>query len=159
MMSKVLVLLMGLLVSLHVDSLVAGTSSKLTPIQVEIQSTLGFVPNFMKALPDFALAGAWQEMRDFQMNPNTAVPGKYKELIGLAVAAQIPCGYCIYAHTEFARLNGGSTAEVAEAVAVAANTRHWSTFLNGMLLDETKFRAEVAQILTEAGFRPVFAGG
>ena len=47
-------------------------------------------------------------MKTLQLNPNTALPGRTKELIGLAVAAQIPCHYCIVAHTEFAKLNGAS---------------------------------------------------
>ena len=83
-------------------------------------------------------------MKGLQLNPNTALPGRTKELIGLAVAAQVPCRYCIVAHTEFAKLNGASAAEIGEAVAMAAITRHWSTFLNGIQTDEAKFRAEIA---------------
>ena len=94
-----------------------------------------------------ALPGAWEEMKTLQLNPNTVLPGRTKELIGLGVAAQIPCRYCIVAHTEFAKLNGASEAEIGEAVAMAAITRHWSTFLNGIQTDETKFRAEIAKIV------------
>ena len=42
--------------------------------------------------------GREAELND--LNPNSALSGKAKELIGLAVAAQVPCQYCIYAHTE-----------------------------------------------------------
>ena len=86
-------------------------------------------------------------MKTLQLNPNTALPGRTKELIGLGVAAQVPCRYCIVAHTEFAKLNGASEAEIGEAVAMAAITRHWSTYLNGIQTDETKFRAEIAKII------------
>ena len=86
-------------------------------------------------------------MKTLQLNPSTALPGRTKELIGLGVAAQIPCRYCIVAHTEFAKLNGASEAEIGEAVAMAALTRHWSTFLNGIQTDETKFRGEIAKII------------
>jgi AhpD family alkylhydroperoxidase len=113
----------------------------------DIKATVGFVPGFMKAVPDIALPGAWEEMKGLQLNPNTALPGKAKELIGLAVAAQIPCKYCIYAHTEFAKLNGATDAEINEAVLIGALARHWSTFLNGMQLDEAKFRSEIAKML------------
>ena len=51
-----------------------------------------------------------------------------------------------HAHTEFARLNGASDAEIGEAVAMAAITRHWSTYLNGIQTDETKFRGEIAKL-------------
>jgi AhpD family alkylhydroperoxidase len=115
--------------------------------RADIGKTLGFVPQFFLKFPEEALPGAWEEMKTLQLNPNTALPGRSKELIGLAVAAQIPCRYCIYAHTEFAKLNGASETEVGEAVAMAGLTRHWSTVLNGIQTDETKFRGEIAKIV------------
>jgi AhpD family alkylhydroperoxidase len=65
----------------------------------------------------------------------------------LAVASQIPCRYCIVFHTEAARLNGATDAEIREAVAMASITRHWSTFLNGTLTDEATFRRETDQVM------------
>src|SRR4051812_31955303 len=115
--------------------------------KADIQKTLGFVPQFFTKFPEGALPGAWEEMKTLQLNPGTTLNGRTKELIGLGVAAQIPCRYCIIAHTEFAKLNGASETEIGEAVAMAALTRHWSTFLNGTQTDETKFRAEIAKIV------------
>jgi len=116
----------------------------------DIQKTLGFVPQFFEALPAEALPGVWQEMKELQMNPKTALSGKEKELIGLGVAAQIPCRYCIEGHSEFAKLNGACDAELGEAVSMAAITRHWSTVLNGNQIDEGKFRSEIAKIVANA---------
>ena len=65
------------------------------------------------------------------------------------MAAQIPCEYCIYAHTEFAKMNGATDAEISEAVAMGALTRKWSTFLNGIQTDEGKFRSEINQLVTQ----------
>lgn len=118
--------------------------------RADIQKTLGFVPQFFLKFPATVLPGAWEEMKTLQLNPKTALPGKTKELIGLAVSAQVPCRYCIYAHTEFARLGGASTAELGEAVGMAALTRHWSTFLNGIQTDPVKWRAEVSRIVDGA---------
>ena len=115
--------------------------------KADIQKTLGFVPQFFLKFPEGMLAGAWEEMKTLQLNPHTALAGRTKELIGLGVAAQIPCHYCIYAHTSFARLNGASDREIGEAVAMAALTRHWSTYLNGIQTDEGKFRGEIAKIV------------
>lgn len=115
--------------------------------RADIAKTVGFVPQFFLKFPEQMLPGVWDEMKTLQMNPNTALGGRTKELIGLAVAAQVPCRYCIIGHTEFARLNGASEAEIGEAVGMAAITRHWSTFLNGIQTDETKFRAEIAKII------------
>jgi AhpD family alkylhydroperoxidase len=144
--------LVALVVAIPVAVRAGGTAAPMVAAEAQaarddIKATLGFVPAFMKAVPDIALPGAWEEMKGLQMNPNTALPPKVKELLGLAVAAQIPCKYCIYAHTEFARLAGASDAEIDEAVLLGSLTRHWSTVLNGLQLDETKFRAEVAKIL------------
>src|SRR5204863_8061320 len=113
----------------------AKPSSAAAAARADIAKTLGFVPQFFLKFPEEALPGAWEEMKTLQLNPATALPGRTKELVGLAVAAQIPCRYCILAHTEFAKLNGASETEIGEAVAMAATTRHWSTFLNGMQTD------------------------
>lgn len=121
-----------------------------TPAQetlADIEKTFGFVPQFFRDFPEGALPGTWQEMKTLQMSPHTALSGKDKELIGLAVSAQIPCQYCIEAHTEFARLNGASQKEIGEAVAMAGLTRHWSTFLNGIQTDEAKFRSEIGAFI------------
>ncbi len=116
----------------------------------EIQGVFGFLPTFMKQMPDSALPGAWEEMKTLQMNPNTALSAKQKELIGLGVAAQIPCEYCIVAHTEFAKAAGATQVEIGEALAMAALSRHWSTFFNGMQMDETKFKADITKAIDNA---------
>jgi AhpD family alkylhydroperoxidase len=113
----------------------------------EMQAAFGFVPSFFNLYPEVALAPAWKEFRDMQVVGKTALDGKTKELLGLAVAAQIPCRYCVVAHTEFARLNGATDAELREAVAMAAVTRSWSTYLNGTAVDEATFRRETDQIV------------
>ena len=110
-----------------------------------------------KLVPDLALPGAWQETKGLHLNPATAVPAKIKDLIGVAVAAQIPCEYCIYAHTEVAKMNGASDAEISEAVAMGALTRKWSTWLNGIQTDEGKFRSEIGQLV--ANTKKMMASG
>jgi AhpD family alkylhydroperoxidase len=113
----------------------------------EIEQSFGAVPDFMKSYPKEALAGAWKEMRDVEMSPATALPGKYKSLIGLAVASQIPCRFCLAADTQFAKLEGASDREIAEAIAMAAHTRHWSTWLNGAQIDERAFERDVDRLV------------
>ena len=116
----------------------------------DIEATLGMVPGFFKAFPEVGIAGAWGEFKSVQLNPNTALSGKTKELIGLAVAAQIPCSYCIYFHTAAAKANGATDEETREAVAMAAISRHWSTLLNGMQVDLTTFKKETDSVLRMA---------
>jgi len=116
----------------------------------DIEATLGSVPSFFKAFPESGIAGAWTEFKSIQLNPQSALDGKTKELMGLAVAAQIPCQYCIYFHTKAAIANGATEEEVREAVAMAAIVRHWSTVLNGMQIDQAAFKQEMDAIFARA---------
>ena len=117
----------------------------------DIEQTLGSVPGFFKAFPESGIAGAWSEFKSLQLNPKTKLDGKTKELIGLAVSAQIPCHYCIYFHTAAAKLNGATDEDIREAVAMAAIVRHWSTVLNGMQIDLAAFKRETDTVLRLAG--------
>jgi AhpD family alkylhydroperoxidase len=116
----------------------------------DIQQTLGMVPEFLRSFPDYALPGAWEEMKAIELNPNSAIPGKYKELIALGVAAQIPCTFCTYFHTQAAKLNGATEDEIKHAVATAALTRHWSTYINGIQMDEQALRADIRNLVQKA---------
>lgn len=116
----------------------------------DIEATLGQVPTMFKAFPEVGIAGAWAEFKSLQLNPETKLDGKTKELLGLAVSSQIPCQYCIYFHTAAAKLNGATDEEIREAVAMASIVRHWSTVLNGMQVDEATFRKETDDMLARA---------
>ena len=115
------------------DTIVAETFN-------DIKSTLGIVPDFFKAYPQQALPGAWQAFKAVQLNPHSAIPGKYKELIGLAVSSQIPCHYCVFFHSEAAKLNGAAQVDMQEAVALASVERQWSTVINGAGTDFEEFK-------------------
>lgn len=117
----------------------------------DIEQTLGSVPSFFKAFPESGIAGAWAEFKSIQLNPKTKLNGKIKELIGLAVSAQIPCQYCVYFHTAAAKANGATDEEIRETVAMAAVVRHWSTVLNGMQIDLAGFKRETDTVLRAAG--------
>jgi AhpD family alkylhydroperoxidase len=117
----------------------------------DMEATLGMVPGFFKAFPESGIAGAWSEFKTVQLSPATKLDNKTKQLIGLAVAAQVPCAYCIYFHTAAAKANGATDEEVREAVAMAAITRHWSTVLNGMQVDLASFKSDTDTVLRLAG--------
>ena len=122
-------------------------SPEVQAVYKEMEQIFGFVPSFVKAFPEEGLPGAWAEMKSLQLNPKTALSGKSKELIGLAVAAQIPCQFCVLFHTEAAKLNGATEREIKEAIAIAAITRHWSTVLNGSQTDPALFKKETQKIV------------
>lgn len=109
----------------------------------DIQSTMGGVPSFVKQFPKAGLPGAWAEVKAIELSDKTALPPKVKSLISLAVAAQIPCNYCIWSDTQDAKRAGATDEEIQEAVAMAALTRHWSTIFNGMQIDFDTFKKEM----------------
>ena len=111
----------------------------------DIQQTLGGVPSFVNVFAKAVLPGAWQETKALMFCDNTALPPKMKSLISLAVAAQIPCTYCIWSDTQDARRAGAADEEIREAVAIAALTRHSSTIFNGMQVDFETFKKETGR--------------
>ena len=113
----------------------------------EMESALGTVPPFIALLPEGAQAGAWAFMKGNSGNPDGEIPAKYRELIALGVAAQIPCAYCAYAHTAFAKAHGATDAEVQEAISYAAEVRLWSTILNGNQYDMSEWQTKIDGIL------------
>jgi AhpD family alkylhydroperoxidase len=123
-----------------------GESNKWQKAQQEMKEMFGTVPVMFTKLPEYVRASAWEWFKSMA-NPNSAIPAKYSELISLAVAAQIPCDYCIYAHIEMARMHGATEEEINEAVMKAAEVRHWSTILNGNEVDLNSFKSEWDDIL------------
>lgn len=115
-------------------------------IYAEMKSTLGLVPTFIKNIPDATLELEWELMKRVQMAPGP-IPNKYRELIGVGVAAATKCEYCIFFHTEFARLNGASEAEIEDALHYTKSTTGWSTYINGSQADIDLFRSEVRAIV------------
>lgn len=116
-------------------------------LRQELQAAFGLVPSFIRVAQPANARYWWQGMRDFQMSDQTALSPKVKELIGLGVAAQIPCEYCVSFHTEAARLGGATEAEIQEAIFMAGLTRFGSTLLNGAQLDQKTFNDELRKIV------------
>ena len=100
-------------------------------------------PKFLQDIaPQGTASLSWQDYMAV-MKPDGALDTKTKELIGLAVAAQIPCQYCVYAHTLGARHAGATDAQIKEAVAASALVRKMSTELNGNQYDMAEFKKQI----------------
>ena len=115
----------------------------------DIEETLGITPEFLKKLPDSTLELEWGLMKQSEMTPG-AIPNKYRELIGLAVAAATRCKYCTLFHTEMAKLNGATNEEIEDAVHFAKSTMGWSTYLNGLQIDYDEFKKELSKAVDHA---------
>ena len=114
----------------------------------EMNEMFGGVPSILQVYPKSAVPAGWALVKQTDLNENTALPMKTRELIGLAVAAQIPCAYCIYYHTAAAKAAGATEEEIREAVHMSSLVRHWSTVLQGNQYDLEAFKAE-----TDAAFK------
>jgi AhpD family alkylhydroperoxidase len=112
----------------------------------DITETLGLVPEFFKQVPDYLVPTEWASFKALMLSDQTAIPPKYKELIGLGVSGATRCRYCCYYHTEAAKLFGATDDEVNEAALVAKNTMGWSTYLNTLQFDYDQFTREFDQI-------------
>ena len=134
------------IICLSVSLYAQDKSKEAKSAEEEMKQVTGTVPLMFKHYPEHLKSTAWEWFKSTQ-NPNAAIPPKYSELIALGVASQIPCNFCIYAHTTQAKMHGATDAEIKEAVASAANTRHWSTVLNGAGVDFEEFKAEWDKIL------------
>lgn len=110
----------------------------------EMEEMFGLVPSFFKHLPDSSLELEWNLMKQVQLAEGP-IPNKYRELIGLAIAAVTKCPYCAFFHTELAKVNGATEAEIEDAVHFAKSTAGWSTYVNGLQIDYEQFKSEVLQ--------------
>ena len=111
-------------------------------IYKEIEEMFGLVPSMFKAVPDSSLELEWQLFKRVQFEEGP-IPNKYRELIGVAISAISKCRYCAVYHTEVAKLNGATDAEIEDAVHYAKSSAGWSTYINGLQLDYDQFKEEV----------------
>ena len=115
----------------------------------DIEGTLGLNPEFLQRVPDYLLPAEWASFKSLVFG-ETAIPNKYKEMIGLAVSGATRCRYCAYFHAEAARLFGATEDEITETAMIAKNTMGWSTYLNTLQFDYDEFKAEFDQITAHA---------
>lgn len=111
-------------------------------IYKEIEEMFGVVPMMFKILPDSSLELEWKLYKQVQFEKG-AIPNKYRELIGLAVSAVTKCKYCIFYHTELAKLFGATNEEIEDALHYAKSSVGWSTYISGHQLDFEKFKSEI----------------
>jgi len=123
-----------------------SSSDSWNKAQEEMKAMFGSVPVMFTKLPMHVRASSWEWFKAIS-NPEASIPPKYGELIGLAVASQIPCNYCIYAHTSMAKMLGATDEEIQEAVVKAAEVRNWSTVLNGNQVSFESFKSNWDEIL------------
>ncbi|MGH8993219.1 MAG: carboxymuconolactone decarboxylase family protein [Acidimicrobiia bacterium] len=111
----------------------------------EMKELVGCIPAVLDRVPDELVDADWRLFRNPFVD-DSLIPGRYKALIGVAVAAAIRCSSTARLHAELARAHGASEAELAEAVHHAALALSWSTRIHGFQLEPGELEAEAADI-------------
>lgn len=111
----------------------------------DIEATIGLVPGFMEALPEEDLVHEWPTFKKYVLG-ESAIPPKYRELIGLAVAANIKCPYCQAFHQGTAQLHGATDEEFSEIAVLAGLTARWSSMVHAQHYNYETFMEEFEQI-------------
>jgi AhpD family alkylhydroperoxidase len=113
-------------------------------VLADIEKTFGLVPSMFKDMPDATLELEWKLFQQTQF-VDGAIPNKYRELIGLALSAVTKCRYCVFYHTEIAKLNGATPEEIEDALHYAKSSVGWSAYVNGLQIDFETFKQEILQ--------------
>ena len=122
-------------------------SSRIATRQIGISRRYSRVnPEWLQRVPDYLLPTEWASFKSLVLSDQTAIPNKYKEMIGLAVSGATRCRYCAYFHAEAARLFGATEDEITETALIAKNTMGWSTYLNTLQFDYDQFTTEFDQV-------------
>lgn len=111
----------------------------------EIEGALGFVPGYFDVLNEQDLVNEWPNFRRYALE-ETAIPPKYRELIGLAVAANLKCPYCQSFHTEAAKMHGATAEELAEISFLASWTARYSALIHAQNYDMETFDQELGLV-------------
>jgi AhpD family alkylhydroperoxidase len=111
----------------------------------DIEQVFGLNLEMFQRVPDYLLPSEWASFKSLVLSDQTAIPNKYKEMIGLAVSGATRCRYCAYFHAEAARLFGATEDEITETALIAKNTMGWSTYLNTLQFDYDRFTSEFDQ--------------
>ena len=111
----------------------------------DIEETLGLMPGYFDALAETDLVNEWPNFKRYALE-ETEIPAKYRELIGLAIAANIKCPYCQLFHREAAKMHGATEEEVAELEFLASWTSRYSSLIHAQNYDYETFANEFGQI-------------
>lgn len=113
----------------------AQANARIDAVFADIRATRGsdFINNFWRylAFDPALLESTWNEVKTVMAN-DSALDGKTKEMIYMAVSLANACSYCVHSHTAAAKARGMSDAEHADllrVVGLAAKTNHIVTGL------------------------------
>lgn len=122
-----------------------ATQEPETDVEQQIKDTFGLVPGPLAVIPEDDRDAEWPTFEKYTVG-ESEIPPKYRELIGLAVSANIKCPYCTHFHRKAAQMHGASEAELEEAQSLSSFSTRYSTMLHASEYDIEQFKVEMAQM-------------
>lgn len=122
-----------------------STTDRYSETFAEMEEVFGITPPPLDAIAEEDAANEWPAMKKYTLD-ESEIPAKYRELIGLAIAANIKCPYCSYFHREAAKMHGATDEELKEAFYLASFTPRFSAMLHAQQYDLDEFKEKVEQI-------------
>lgn len=111
----------------------------------EIEETFGLVPPPLGTIPEDDTVTEWPYFKKYTVG-ETEIPAKYRELMGLAVAANIKCPYCAVFHREAATMHGATEAELREVYSLSSFTARYSAMMHAQQYPLEEFESKLEQI-------------
>jgi AhpD family alkylhydroperoxidase len=124
-----------------------ATARTYDEMETDLEETFGLVPAPLDSIPEDDAVAEWPTFKKYTVG-ESEIPPKYRELMGLAVAANIKCPYCTHFHREAARMHGATDDELAEAYSLASFTARYSAMLHAQSYDLDTFEREFEQMAT-----------
>jgi AhpD family alkylhydroperoxidase len=111
----------------------------------QVKDNIGFVPEFLKVVPDPHLAPLWSSIRDLELTPGK-IPAMYQQLIMLAVSTHARCVYCTELHKQMAKALGVTDEELVETALLTGHTANVGNVLGSIQYDLELFRREARNV-------------
>lgn len=111
----------------------------------EMEEALGMVMPPLGTIPDDDTVTEWPYLRKYTLE-ETEIPAKYRELMGLAVAANIRCPYCTAFHTEAAKMHGATEDELRETYSLASFTTRYSAMMHAQQYPIEQFKDDLERV-------------
>lgn len=122
-----------------------ATTESAGDVLEEIEETFGIVPAPLGTIPEEDTVSEWPFFKKYTVG-ESEIPAKYRELMGLAVAANLKCPYCLHFHRNAAKMHGATDEELREAYSLSSLTARYSAMLHAQEYDLEQFKSEFAQI-------------
>lgn len=122
-----------------------ATNKTLGKTTEEIAETFGMVPPPLGTIPDDDTVTEWPYFRNYTVE-GSEIPAKYRELIGLAIAANSTCPYGTYFHRTAAELQDATDVELREVYSLGSFTTRYNSMSHAQKYDLGEFESKVDQL-------------